>query len=179
MLQQKNGHIVNVASILGQVGVNMMSKAVWLTPIMGFPWAEYGEYYYSGLLRIEACSTRSSWCSTGWVAQPVSIVALEVFPDLKERYLWNCMRSHSPNSIRLSVVLPGHIRTSLFSRIKPFNRLASFLLPLQEPSDVARAIVEAIEKEQGGFICIPKPVGIAWLWKGLPSWAGDFLRWVS
>ena len=83
------------------------------------------------------------------------------------------------SSIRLSLVMPGHIRTSLFAHMKPFNTLAAFLLPLQEPSAIAEAIVATLEKEEGGILCLPKVVGIGWLWRGLPSWVSDGLRWVS
>jgi hypothetical protein len=87
--------------------------------------------------------------------------------------------SRKSDNIRLSLVMPGHIRTALFAQMKPFNPLASFLLPLQEPYQIAKAIVDRIEREEGGPLCVPKMVGIGWAWKSLPIWLSDFVRLVS
>lgn len=47
-----------------------------------------------------------------------------------------------------------------------------------EPHDVAHKIIATIEREEQGELALPALVGITWLWRGLPSYVTDFLRWV-
>ncbi|KAK9895602.1 NAD(P)-binding protein [Cystobasidium minutum MCA 4210] len=128
------GHIVNVASILGTMGV----------------------------------AGAADYCSSKF-----AVIGLhEALKGEVETY-------KTKNRIYLSVVLPAQIRTALFANLKPFSPLAAFLLPMLEPEDIAKRIVCNIEHQRTGEIAMPVLANITWLWRALPSYASDFLRWIA
>jgi hypothetical protein len=47
-----------------------------------------------------------------------------------------------------------------------------------EPHDIATRVVNQIERQQTGELCLPALVNITWIWRGLPSYGRDLLRWV-
>lgn len=48
-----------------------------------------------------------------------------------------------------------------------------------EPQDVALRVIDEMEHQRTGELNLPALVNITWLWRGLPTYATDFLRWVS
>lgn len=83
--------------------------------------------------------------------------------------------SHADVPIRTTLLLPGHIRTPLFASIAPTSRLANFVFPVQNPHDVAKKVISALETEQSREIYVPRIGGWVGLVKGMPSWVVDWV----
>ncbi|CAD6588539.1 MAG: hypothetical protein CYPHOPRED_004428, partial [Cyphobasidiales sp. Tagirdzhanova-0007] len=115
MLTCKTGHIVSIASILGQLGVNNM---------------------------------------TDYCASKHAILGMH---DALRSELSNLLPQFDP----------------------PHPCYAKSHSDISEPQDIARAIVDSLDREEGGILYLPKLVGVGWIWRGLPSWASDGLRWIS
>ncbi|KAM0746886.1 retinal short-chain dehydrogenase/reductase [Meredithblackwellia eburnea MCA 4105] len=92
--------------------------------------------------------------------------------ELKYRY--------NDPSIRTTLLLPGHTRTKLFSTISPPpNFLTRFLNPTVQPHEVAKLVINALEKEQGKVIYVPRfGAWVCWL-RCAPTWVWDAAVWVS
>lgn len=123
----------------------------------------------------------TSW-TTSWVFDVGSISSLVLyafsFPfstDLSIFYLFSSR--YKVPEIKTSLYSLGHLQTPLFSNVT-FSPLTKLFLPSLEPSEVARRIVSGIEKRRSEEVGMPFAVNFAWIGRGLPSWARDFVQWV-
>jgi hypothetical protein len=73
-------------------------------------------------------------------------------------------------------VVAGQLHTPLFYGVNTPN---SFIAPVVEPLDVAREIVGAIERREGGEIYAPWYVNYMWIMRGLPVSLYWMVRWVG
>lgn len=98
---------------------------------------------------------------------------------LHESLRYELKYRHADVPIRTTLLLPGHIRTPLFASIAPTSRLANFVFPVQNPHDVAKKVISALETEQSREIYVPRIGGWVGLVKGMPSWVVDWVISVS
>lgn len=171
MIKAGRGHLVNVSSFLGTIGVAHLCEHFAHRLSLD---ADFG--LASGLLLIQE---RINWPSrfsrgrdskhAGPISRAQRLLGLFPFPE---------NRPEQPN-ILVSTVFPGHIRTPLFARLGHFSAANAFFYPLLEPHQVAKAIVDRIEAEHGGELHLPILGNLSWIWRALPSWARHAVKWVS
>ncbi|KAK4699442.1 hypothetical protein P7C70_g6821, partial [Phenoliferia sp. Uapishka_3] len=75
--------------------------------------------------------------------------------------------------------MPGQILTPLFASLAPPSPFLKFIAPLITPEKIVRKLVEELERERSGTVCLP--VYASWLWavRALPNFVGDGLVWMS
>jgi NAD(P)-dependent dehydrogenase (short-subunit alcohol dehydrogenase family) len=133
MLQQRKGHIITMASVMGMVGAAQM---------------------------------------TDYCASKAAVVSLHesLRYELDKRY--KCPK------IRTTLVLPGHILTPMFSKIK-FPSYLKFWAPSVAPVAVVKEIIAALDEQHSKTIFLPFFTHLAPYVGILPSFLRDFLQWAS
>jgi len=88
-------------------------------------------------------------------------------------------RYECPN-IRTTLVLPGHVKTPLFSTITlPSSALYNFLVPSLQPVDVIKAIIASLDDRHSKTICLPFYTQFTGLLTLMPSFIRDLGQWYS
>lgn len=97
---------------------------------------------------------------------------------LHESLRYELDKKHKAPKVRTTLVCPGHIKTALFAHVQ-IPKLAEFLAPLLEPGDVARAIVDALERQESSDIYLPWYAQWTPMLRILPSFLRDFAQHIS
>ncbi|KAI0254760.1 retinal short-chain dehydrogenase/reductase [Lactifluus subvellereus] len=88
-------------------------------------------------------------------------------------------RYHAPQ-IRTSLIVPGHVLTSLFSTVRlPTSWLFRFCFPSLEPIAVVKRIIATLDEQHSQTIYLPFYANFTPLLRLLPSFLRDFAQWVS
>lgn len=88
-------------------------------------------------------------------------------------------RYNCPN-IRTTLVLPGHIQTSMFSTVThPTSRLYQFFFPSLQPLEVVKKIIASLDDRHSKTIYLPFYATLSPLSLLAPSFVRDLMQWVS
>lgn len=92
--------------------------------------------------------------------------------------------SYKTPAIRTTLLLPGHITTTLFGTINlPQNRFFRFFAPSLQPDTVVKEIISALNDQEGRVVRLPLYTNFARVGSvaaGLvPGWAREFCQWVG
>jgi len=84
--------------------------------------------------------------------------------------------SAGSQNIRMVLVTPGQLGTGLFAGVESPS---SFLGPVVEAVEVARAIVAVVDEGMSGEVSLPLYAGWVWVLDGLPGSLRRVVRWAS
>lgn len=79
--------------------------------------------------------------------------------------------------ISTTLLILGKLSTPLFARTTE-SPLAQFLLPTQQPSRVAKELIQHLERGKSGVIYRPHLTRLAPLLKAMPMWVRSAIQWV-
>ncbi|KDQ64381.1 hypothetical protein JAAARDRAFT_28003 [Jaapia argillacea MUCL 33604] len=83
-------------------------------------------------------------------------------------------------SVRTTLLLAGHTHTPLFSKAHiPRTWIYNFLVPSLPPVEVVKSVIRALDEQHSFVIKIPFYVHLVPIARELPSFARDFLQWLS
>ena len=89
------------------------------------------------------------------------------------------LRYKCPN-IRTTLVLPGHIQTSMFSTVKhPTSRLCRFFFPSLQPLEAVKKIIASLDDRHSKTIYLPFYATLSPLASLAPSFVRDIVQRVS
>jgi len=107
---------------------------------------------------------------------------------LHESLRYELDQEYKAPRIRTTLVAPGYVQTPMFSRSGYAARepntpmpawLFRFLAPQLAPHDVVKRIIAALDLHQSQHIMMPFYTNLAIFMNILPTWARDFLQWIS
>ncbi|KZW04335.1 retinal short-chain dehydrogenase/reductase [Exidia glandulosa HHB12029] len=100
--------------------------------------------------------------------------------SLHESLRYELDKRYHARKVRTTLVVPGHVNTPLFSRVSfPGSFLWRFLFPSVAPHSIAKAAIAAVDEQESRTINMPFYVNFAWWAGALPTWARDFVQWLS
>jgi len=86
---------------------------------------------------------------------------------------------YKASNVRTTLVLPGHIATSMFASVSFAHGWMKFVTPVLPAHAVAKAIIAAMDSQFSTTIRLPFYVHLTpWL-RLAPSYIRDWFQWVS
>lgn len=100
--------------------------------------------------------------------------------SLHESLRYELDKRYKCPSIRTTLILPGHIKTPMFSRMSlPSSTLYDFLVPSLEPVEVVKAIIASLDDRHSRTIYLPFYTHFTGLLNLMPSFIRDLGQWYS
>lgn len=100
--------------------------------------------------------------------------------SLHESLRYELDNRYHARKVRTTLVVPGHVNTPLFSRARfPKSFLWRFFFSSVHPHSIAKAVIAAVDEQESRTINMPFYVHFAWWSRIFPSWARDFMQWLS
>jgi len=100
--------------------------------------------------------------------------------SLHESLRYELDHKYKTPSIRTTLVLPGHVLTPMFSKIRlPTAWWYRFLVPSLPPVTVAKAVIAALDEQHSRTIFMPFYANFVPLLPLCPSFIRDFAQWLS
>ena len=113
---------------------------------------------------------------TDYTAAKAGLIAMHA--SLRAELASSDEKAAPPGSenVRTILVMPGQLGTNLFAGVKTPS---SFLGPVVEAVELARAIVEIVDAGMSGEVSLPLYAGWVWVLEGLPGSLQRLVRWAS
>lgn len=158
MIERGTGHIVTVGSVLGLMGAAQMSESreQWGK---GFDVAD-------SALTADYCASKSA--------------LLGMHDSLR----FELDNRYDAKQVRMTLILPGHIHTPLFSKIRfPRAAIFRFFAPSLLPQTVVKNIIEALDAQENRVVRVPAythSARILSLGSSLvPGFVRTFAQWIT
>ncbi|KZT70370.1 retinal short-chain dehydrogenase/reductase [Daedalea quercina L-15889] len=100
--------------------------------------------------------------------------------SLHESLRYELDHKYNTPGIRTTLVLPGHVQTPLFSRVRlPQTWWYRFFVPSLPPVTVAKAVIAALDEQHSRTIYMPFYANFTPYLSLCPSYVRDFGQWLS
>lgn len=142
-------------------------------------------------LPLPSLALMPSWCSrllcfqssSDFVARDSSLrtrrKVILLFPP-RDRDPTKALLRYKCPDIRTTLVLPGHVQTSMFSTVThPTSRMYRFFFPSLQPLEVVKKIIASLDDRHSKTVYLPFYATLSPLSSLAPSFVRDLVQWVS